>query len=415
MLKRCFIIVSIILYSSIFLNANVIDSIKYKNALQQYNSNNYLKSYELFEKLFWDNLQNADVNFYLASSAYYIQKYDEALSAYERIVIQYPKDQDIWFEIAKTYYMQKNYLKSKEILSTIKPKLSTKELLSDVKKYKQLLADKLEKSIFRANIIVGLGKNSNVNNKNLNEVSKTFHQELLVAKHRYNINNNYSIKNNLILLNKKITSHESINMLAFKPSLEKSYSNYIVDYAFLYEKIKIGGNNYLNTYSIIPKIIYQYANDLKINTIFKFTKNSYTDENKDSKIYGIKFIFNKINSNKASYNSSVYYNKSTNIKGDYFRREYTNYGIDLAYTYVYNKNIILIPSVNYEKINYKDDNPTYSKEQKDTKLKLSISSIYLINKSLFVQAYINNTKLSSTIAEEEYTTTIIGININKSF
>lgn len=80
------------------------DSNDYILASTMYNIKDYKKSYELFFKLFSKNSYNVNVNYFLALSAIEIEKYDEASSAFERILTQKPDFDQARYEYAKLLF-----------------------------------------------------------------------------------------------------------------------------------------------------------------------------------------------------------------------------------------------------------------------------------------------------------------------
>ena len=85
----------------------------YEVAKSFFDSKNYKVSYEIFTALFKNNLDNKQINFYLGRSAFKLKKYDEAYSAYERILIKYPNENRAKLEIARIDFDQKRYQSSK--------------------------------------------------------------------------------------------------------------------------------------------------------------------------------------------------------------------------------------------------------------------------------------------------------------
>lgn len=67
------------------------ESNEYITASVMFNTQQYEKSYEMFFKLFSKNPYNININYFLALSAIYIGKVDEALVSLERVLLQNPK------------------------------------------------------------------------------------------------------------------------------------------------------------------------------------------------------------------------------------------------------------------------------------------------------------------------------------
>ena len=68
----------------------------------------YVNAYTHFNNLFLNNLENPEINYYLAKSAIKLEKYGLANAAFDRILINDPTNHIIRFEQAKLFYIVKN-------------------------------------------------------------------------------------------------------------------------------------------------------------------------------------------------------------------------------------------------------------------------------------------------------------------
>jgi tetratricopeptide (TPR) repeat protein len=103
----------------------------YKTALNYYKNKNYQESYKLFNILFKKNLNDPNINFYLGRNAFELQKYQEALVAYERVLFEKPDSLRTQFEVGKTHFFNQDYKSAKSVFEVL---LSNQKLSTNVKK-----------------------------------------------------------------------------------------------------------------------------------------------------------------------------------------------------------------------------------------------------------------------------------------
>jgi len=121
------------------------DTLEYENALKSFKNKEYQKSYKLFDELFFKYLGNEDINFYLARSAYELAKYNDAISAYERILIKNEFSVTAKYELARCYYSKENYAKSKQLLDELKSDKHPIKVQNKINAYLKMIDDKMSK------------------------------------------------------------------------------------------------------------------------------------------------------------------------------------------------------------------------------------------------------------------------------
>ena len=77
------------------ISINNVYKAQYSKALKAFKNKNYDKSFKEFNLLFQNNLDNILINYYLGRSAYELGKYEFAISAYDRILIQEPNNSKV--------------------------------------------------------------------------------------------------------------------------------------------------------------------------------------------------------------------------------------------------------------------------------------------------------------------------------
>jgi tetratricopeptide (TPR) repeat protein len=90
-----------------------------KLGIESFNDALYLQSYSQLKKLFWLDMSHRELNFYLGRSAFELEDYDSAISAYERILILFPDDVRTRVEIARSYFKLKMYDQAKNAFEKV--------------------------------------------------------------------------------------------------------------------------------------------------------------------------------------------------------------------------------------------------------------------------------------------------------
>ena len=86
-----------------------LNSSDYNNAMLNFQNNNYKESYSYLNKYLEKNKINKNIAFMLGRSAYEIGKFEEALSAFNLILMEEPSNSRVKLEVAQTYFAMGNY------------------------------------------------------------------------------------------------------------------------------------------------------------------------------------------------------------------------------------------------------------------------------------------------------------------
>ncbi|HIP13374.1 MAG TPA: tetratricopeptide repeat protein [Arcobacter sp.] len=418
---------------------SLLKSKKYTNALKEFKNKNYSISYNLFDELFYTNLENININFYLGRSAFEVKNYEEALSAYERIIINRPQEIRIWLEIARTYYMQKDYQKSKQIFLDIKKQNPPTLVLTNINNYLSLIENKIKKHTFDGTLIMGIGYDSNIESKpdsfeyagTLEDDYAFYHQEVLLLNHKYKYSDTLNIKNTFMVYNKGIKDYKSKNvkLVSYTPSIESIYKNYVFTYALNIDKLWYGPNPYLTTYSFIPKVSYKYSPKTTVESSFKYQSKSNLikeNENRDSTYIQADIAIKHILSKKILLKSLLLTSKERKDDGTTTNIDYTSYSLYAMLNYSYSPKIIISPKIKYTKKDYKDEKTSCiknefnqliceEKKQKNDEYLYNITGTYLLSKKSIIQSIFNYKYNSSNTVDNKYEKYTLGVNFIKMF
>jgi len=247
---------------------------KYKIAKSLYAHHNYQRAYMLFLQLVEKAPRSLQANFYLGRSAFEIGKYDEAMAAYDRVLILDTKNIRAHLEIARIYYILKEYsLALSELDIVLKHKLPAKvkqNILSFKQTVLQTQHDKRQKLFFAENFSFGISYDDNVNN-DIGNVS------FLIPAYNIFLEGNHKKADSYLFVNGRVNSfydfgerggwgiaaalslYDSSNkrfkrynstMLATTITPIFATTEYKIEFPFTYNKLFLDGKSNSYTYSL---------------------------------------------------------------------------------------------------------------------------------------------------------------------
>jgi len=432
MSKIIFLVIFLISLVSASSDSNIKKS-DYNIALQAYNNQNYTLSYKLFHELFYKDLENINVNFYLGKSLFELKKYNEAISAYERILIKQDSSR-VTFEIARCYLKQKNYLEARDTFLTLKNGIVSIELSNAIDKYLEEINSKLEKNSINGLVIFGISYDSNLKNRanndyftinglDLNNTTQDeeaySHQEVAIFNHKYKYSVQALVKNDIMIYNKSIHNNKdnNIQLFSYSPSLVFTHNRKLnTEYKFLFNKLMYGNKSYLNSFGLKPSLKYKFANDIYIKTFIEYQKKkNLIDDNRDSKYYKFDFEVNKILTSTFTFSPSFGLEKEKKENSTLTNIDFESRYLRVASNYqITNKSTINLKLL-YKKKNYEDINLTYSKKEKKEEYSLNLSNSYILDMGLVLQSMITYSDIKSNFVSSEYKKSTISINCIKLF
>lgn len=370
---------------------------EYLTAVAIYNAEEYESSYKLFNKLFLKNSFNTNINYFLALSAIKIHNYEQAIASFDRILIQKPKLNKVRFEFAKLLFKLNNKEEAKKELQILLKSNISKNDKEKIKGYLEKLNKQNKHSFGNATFLLGLNRNSNVNNglkdkhfslPGLNNIEVTGESPILDSAHlemlninffnTFKKNNKILLKNNFFLYNKSYFDEKTNNsrILSYKPKLtyfdKKNSSAYNIELGFT--RISQEDEKDFNLYSIKPSL-----NKNRISTSLAYYKALYTND--ESEEYDYEdfeyFLSYKITNNFKYY---LKLNKKIALSEDRIdinRISYTN-----ALSYLYKVDIKNQINLAYAFIThkYKDYSTIFDSKRKDYNHNIFLNYKYIINK-----------------------------------
>lgn len=370
-----------------------------------------------------------------------LKQYDLAIAAFERVLIVDESSIRTKLEIAKCYFQLKKYKKSKKIFTEVLQNKLPSKVKENVNTYLQAINNKIKKHTLNGSVVLGIDYDSNIYNRandgiftipglvntatnqplqvtnSTKDESGLAHQEILVLNHLYKKEDNLHMKNDFILFSKVVFDHHDKDLLLFQyaPSLFIRHNNKVsIDYSLLYNKIWLNKKPLLVNMGLYPKFKYIYSKDILIGGGFKYQKksNSYnSSKNKDSKIRLAELNVDHIFSKKISFSLYGNYYRERKIQGSLTNIDNDMLNLKLAMTYKYTPKLNISPKIQWYKKRYKEMDPFYLKNQKDSEYQLSLNSMYYHKSNVLINAAYSYTHHKSNIPSSEFNKQSIICNI----
>ena len=411
----------------------------YLNALHLFKDHNYQASYHAFEKLVQSDFNSYHYNFYLARSATLLNKLDEAISIYERILIVHPNNTRSKLELGKLHYQQNSYALAENYFKDALQDDVPPAVVKNVNQYLAKIQAAQSKSTLSAAVIFGIGHDSNVNTTpdseawfipafgvdfdNANDVIESnFHQETVVIDHYYDALQEYGfgIKNNLLFYAKTLPEQNDYNILftRYTPALVFPVGKHRLEAALEYSYMHYGEESYLESYGVAPKMVFKNQPNQIVTLQAKLLKKHYLQaekQEKDATQGEISISINqKMNSNLLI-NLSSKAQRDRKDSGDLYDVDFDSIGVQLSMNYRLSQDWKLGGSIGIKEIRYSDENPFFIEEREDSNRRLSISLTKNINKTLAIQASLNRVFNQSNQQPYEYQKDLMTLNVIKRF
>lgn len=426
-MKVFFIITFIISFCS----ASMYQSNAYQDALSLYNQKSYEKSYLAFKKLFFENLADEKVNYYLAKSAIGIENYDMAMAAFERILMTNPTNYLIQFEEAKLLYILG---KEKESLATLKKLQSlhlAKDLDSKITAFINHIYDNQKLLSFNATFILSLNYLDNANSApssqytlpNFDYLGTQGDSEQSDFNHYEYVNFNIfkqfreyervRIKNGFTYYTKTFQNEKSENfeLFSYKPGIEVTTKTNRYYIGAMLERYHPGNTSENNFDSAGVEFAY-YDKNQKIDVLgqrYYYKNDDKKDKNYTRYAVGYKYY------NLNNFNITASFNKYLAFHSNRTDLNKISFDTTLSYNYNISDNWRVIPSVTYKILNYKDESIAFGTRRKDRKNELGLLLQRKLNKSSFVNLQTTYDNNNSNHAEYDYKNYSVGLMYLKQF
>ena len=419
--------------------ATGIDSDSYKNAINYYKEGNYQKSYLLLKKLRKKSIDNVDINYYLARSAFELKKYEDAISAYERILIKDPKNIRVRLELARAYFGNGNLKYAKEEFEKVLKRKIPENVRKNVKAYLITIDKAKKRNFINGALIAGIGYDSNVNSSpdddkyfvpglgavvssGVKNVSDWHHQEVLVINDIYDIGarGGYAVKNSFLVMNRIWNKHNDKNVffVQYSPSILYENDKKGYDISLIANKMWYGSDPYIYSLGLNPKIWYKYSKRVLFRGGLKYQWKYYQPQknhNKNSKLFTI--LINpvvKINKSISIYPAFSFLSERK-VRGSLTNVDRDKYLASIRLFKKFDKRLSGSLSYSFDQVKYKDIDLAFNNKRDDKESIVGADLTYILPMKFILNGGVNYIKNNSNQAPYEYDKYTFKISIIKPF
>jgi TolA-binding protein len=409
----------------------------YSEALDDYNHNNYDQAYKKFNRLFEQAPQNNNINFYLGLSAFAIGDFDTASLSFNRILINEPNAKRVKLELAKVYIEQNKDIEARRLLQQVRETNPPVEVVQNIDKHIKFIDNRSKQHHYKATLSAGIYYDSNIYNRSedntfnipvfgdldftntTKDLSSTAHEEMVALQHKYTIDPITSIKNDLLLFNRGFNKHSDANVkfASYAPALSVLYSNkYLVDYGLFADKLWYGGEGYVKSYGIHPKLNYLLSNQTLLNTHLRYQKKkNLINEQRDSRVVEANIGVQHKATATTTYRPSITVANERKDSGVLTNIDRNSLQASLAATNQVTKELSLTPTISLKHTNYSDEDTLYLKHRKDNELQAGLNAAYTLDNGVVFSGGYNYTANNSNIDYAKYNKYSAALNVKKSF
>ncbi|GAB6068926.1 hypothetical protein JCM30760_00230 [Thiomicrorhabdus hydrogeniphila] len=435
--KLTFFFIAIVSIS--FSNKTMASAGNFEKAVNLYNNHNYESAYKLFLVLVEQDYSSVDYSFYLAQTAAKLHKDQEAITAYERILILQPNNTRAKLELGKIYYDQAEFTLAKTYFDDAKNDEVPDTVRKNINLFLDQIENKTQKSKLSGSIILGVGHDNNINvspeasswfvpvfGQNFNSasdpVANLYTEQAALVTHIYNARSKYGfdIKNNLLFYNKSIPGESEYNILflRYQPSLIFTKENYTVETALQYDTMRYGGDAYLETYGFVPKISHVIDSTSLVSAHLKLLFKNYlrsSDQQRDASYNELGFkYFKKITTNTTWLNS-VDLAQERQDKKTTLDVSNNSWSVKTGFYHLFSSSIQLGTELQYSQKNHIDKNLFFLNKREDSTLTGSIFLSKNINKDIAVQLRVEHINNNSNQEAYTYNKNVFLVNLINRF
>jgi len=296
-------------------------SAQYKTALEYFQKKEYKKAYDSFELALEEDYSDPKISFYIGRSAYELGLYEQAMIAYQRVLILDEMHIRSYLELARTYIALKQPALAKAELETAKRLKPPKTVIKNINMLIAYIEGGKQKSFWNFFISLGAGYDSNINAQagsdyieanlglaagslsGVDPISAKLAQEVAVANNVYQINGNkFFLESTFLVYGQQYLDNSEYDLLYL--SLTTAPGTVLNDYKITlplnYSRIYFGDISLLDAKSAQLKVEKVLMKTLVARVAAKYETKDYTkiaNEGRDSDIaeleLGVDYLFGK--------------------------------------------------------------------------------------------------------------------------
>lgn len=290
------------------------DESSYKDAMQNYNAKEFAKAYPMLEELSLQSPESVELNFFLGRSALELKRYDDALVAFDRVLMLNPSHTRTHLELARLYSETNQLELSLAELDIVLKENLPQNIRDLANAFKTRISEQMKRSTLGGAFIFGIGYDNNVNNDigrdrfilplfgitpiGNEKADDTNLFATLVLNHNYDFGDRqgWSLDSSLVAYTKLYNeySKNDINLFSISVAPTWSESSCKLSFPLTYDRVFIDNNGYLYNLSSGVRATYMLSSISILEGGYTY-RRSYYDEDKtqDSKTHTINAAYKR--------------------------------------------------------------------------------------------------------------------------
>lgn len=275
-----------VLASSVMVYASAVPSNEalMQKALGLYQENKFDKAYPLFSTLFESISDDPKINFHLGRCALELRKYDEALTAFERVLMIDPNHYRSRLELARLYFEEKSWEQAEEEFKILLEAPLPDNVKINIKNYMSAIKEAKNPQTIYIALIYGWGYDTNINSgigadkvymannsfvNGLNPISDSFHTVTGALSYRkgFEIRDNFYQMHTATLYTQSYTRNSASNVIFGGVNLGIGYTQDRWDIltSLGVDTLKLGSKNIQYDVLLSQRLNYSYSQVLQYN------------------------------------------------------------------------------------------------------------------------------------------------------
>jgi tetratricopeptide (TPR) repeat protein len=416
----------------------------YEKALRLYNKGEYEKAYVIFYNLIDLDIVNKHYNYYLGRSAYHLQKYNEAIAAYERILTNYPDNLRSKLELAKTYMAAKEFQQAKQLFKALQKETLTAQVHGEIDGYLKQIEQSRPRHSLHGAVVVGATYDSNVHNRpdsetfaiptgptleqfvSLTNTTKdeadSAHTQAVILNHKYDLRDKYGItlRNDVVGFNRGMdkNSDKDVQYVSYAPGVIIHREDYEYDIGLQADQMWYGDEKFLHTLSVVPSIKSRGSDGTLYTGSVKYQKKKYDQKdykNRDATYLEFSAKGEKRMSERLRSTTGFAIERERKDGGVLTNVDYNAYRFDAKADYQVADKWVVGAGATYKMLRYQDRDAIEYKKQKDDMLKASVNLTHTVADGYMVQTGVGYIYNDSNFDSARYKKKTANMNLIKSF
>jgi tetratricopeptide (TPR) repeat protein len=413
----------------------------YKDAIKDLKTGKFESAYQKLDKLIFEYAGDSEYNFYYGRAALETRRYNEAIGAFERVLINKPNHLRTRLELARAYFQSGDYVEARSAFEMALASNPPKEVKEKINYFLTRISEYEKRDVLKFNLMAGIAQDSNaksshngsindmpsINNFSFNNIPSkaekdTYHQFMGNLNYKYDGGRKgfWYLQTDFMFYSQKyqhIDDNVSFDYVAFSIAPSYIVENTDISFPLKVEKLTLGDANYL-TASNIGLSTKTFLNSSILGIGFNFKKKVFAqddDKDKNSRVNELKISYSKsfdlLNFNVLLENSQEFKdnkNSSADVEKDMNAATFrigTNSSKKLFVSYY----------MSVKNYFYRNKSRMYNSKRFDHYIANGFSFNYMLKKEWVATVGIDNINNSSNQMAFDYNKNVIYARVNYSF